>query len=329
MSIKALRLKTTVAIVLLLILSVSAVRHACAEPVRIGAYRGVISAVIYVADAQGFFKKRGVDVAIKDYGTGVMALDDLIVDKADIATCAEFVFVLQSFRQPSLRIPAAIWTGANHDLIVRTDHGIGTPQNLKGKRIAVMRGSSIEFFLHHYLVLNGIPVSSVKVVNLGPAETVKALREGTIDAALSYPPYTDEMAKLPGHKVARWPAQGGQDYYIVLAAKDEFLKQQPKRIEQVLAALTDADGFIARYPGQAQAILRQRLGVDAASVLAVWSHARLEVQLTQDMLVLMEREAKWAIRNRMTEKKEVPNYLNYFYFDALDKVKPEAVSVVH
>jgi NitT/TauT family transport system substrate-binding protein len=43
----------------------------------------------------------------------------------------------------------------------------------------------------------------------------------------------------------------------------------------------------------------------------------------------MEQEAKWAIRNRLVEAKEVPNYLDFFYFNALDKVKPEAVSIVH
>ena len=43
----------------------------------------------------------------------------------------------------------------------------------------------------------------------------------------------------------------------------------------------------------------------------------------------MEREAKWAMRNNLVEKGEVPNYLDSFYFDALDKVKPEAVTIVH
>ncbi len=43
----------------------------------------------------------------------------------------------------------------------------------------------------------------------------------------------------------------------------------------------------------------------------------------------MEREAKWAIRNKLVERREMPNYLDFFYFKALDKVKPEAVSIVH
>jgi ABC-type nitrate/sulfonate/bicarbonate transport system substrate-binding protein len=319
-----------IVIVGLLLLPGPSARRACAEPpLRVGVYRGVISALIYVADAQGFFRKKGVNLAIKEYGTGVQALNDLIDDKVDIATCAEFAFVLQSFRQPSLRIPAAIWTGSNHDLMVRTDHGIRVPQDLKGKRVSVIRGSSTEFFLHHYLILNNIPAGSLKVIYLEPSAMVKALADGTIDAALSWPPYTTEMAKQLGSKVASWEAQSGQDYYIVLASKEGFLKRQPKAIEKFLAALIDADGYIARYPSEAQAILRQKLGVDAASALALWSRSRFEVQLTQDMLVLMELEAKWVIRNNLGQGKEMPNYLNFFYFGALDKVKPKTVSIVH
>lgn len=324
------RLNIAIIIVVFLLLLVPVAQWANAEPLlRVGVYRGAISALIYMADAQGFFKKKGVSVAIKEYGTGVLALNNLIDDNVDIATCAEFAFVLQSFRQPSLRIPAAIWTGSNHDLMVRTDHGIRTPRDLKGKRVSVIRGSSTEFFLHHYLILNHIPAGSVKVVYLGPTEMVKALAEGTIDAALSWPPYSTEMAKQLGTKVARWEAQGGQDYYIVLASKEGFLKKQPKTIEQFLAALIDADTYISKYPVEAEAVLRKRLGIDAASVLASWSHASLEVQLTQDMLVLMELEAKWAIRSKAVQAREIPNYFDFFYFDALSKVKPKAVTVVH
>lgn len=318
-----------VVLLMAIIMSSALPNRASAEPLRVGIYRGLISALVYVADGQGFFKKQGVDVVIKEYGTGVQALNDLTADRVDIATGAEFAFVLQSFKQPSLRIPAAIWTGSNHYLMVRTDHGIKKPQDLKGKRVAVIRGSSTEFFLHHYLIFNNIPAGSVKVVYLDPFEMVKALVDGSIDAALSWPPYTMEMAQRLGGKVARWPAQSGQDYYIVLAAKEGFLKKQPTATGRFLAALIEAENYIAKYPDRARMSLQQRLSLEGALAFDMWSTSRFQVQLTQDMLVLMELEAKWAVRNSLVQGKQMPNYLNSLYFGAIDKVKPEAVSVVH
>ena len=312
----------------LLLLATPSVGHV-AEPLRIGVFPNIHCALIYLADSQGFFKKHGVDAAIKVYESGPEAVNDLIGDKIDITAPAEFVFVLQSFKHRDLRVPATICVASDHDLIVRKDRGIARPQDLKGKGVAVTRGSSGEFYLYNYLIFNRMPAESVRVVYQTPYEMVKAMADGTIDAALSWPPFTTQMVQQLGAKVARWPAQSGQEYYMVLLAKEEFLKKQPRTMEPFLAALLEAEGFIAKYPDRAQAILRQRLKADAGSFTEAWSRARFQVQLTQDLLVLMEREAKWAMRSDLVEKGEMPNYLDFLSFGALDKVKPEAVSIVH
>ncbi len=215
------------------------VKQASSEPLRVGATPTVNCALIYLADSEGFFKKEGIDVVIQDYETGPLAVNDLVADKVDIATAVEIVLVLQSFTHPDLRIPATIGVLSNHDLVVRKDRGITRPQDLKGKRVAVTRGSSSEFFFYTYLIFNRIPAGSVQVVNLAPSEMVKAMADGTIDAAVSWPPYPAEMERQLGAKGARWPAQSGQDAYLLLLAKEGFLKKQPKAMERFLAALSE------------------------------------------------------------------------------------------
>jgi ABC-type nitrate/sulfonate/bicarbonate transport system substrate-binding protein len=300
-----------------------------AETIRIGFPRQMGSSLVWVADSQGFFKKQGVDIVMKEYEAGVMAVNDLIADKIDVAISAEFVFVLRSFNHADLRMPATICAASDHEFIVRKDLNIAGPQDLQGKRVAVTRGSSGEFFLYNYLIFNSIPLDRIRIVYLTPLEIVKAVADGTVDAALSWQPYISQMAKQMGTKIARWPAQSGQDYYMILMAKESFLKRQPKTVEHFITALSEAEQFIAKYPNRAKTILQQRLGLPAEFFLDVWSHTRIELQLTQDLLVLMEREAKWAIRSKIVDKKEMPNYLDFFYFEALKKVKPEAVSLVH
>jgi NitT/TauT family transport system substrate-binding protein len=318
-----------VAVVAALFYLIPSVKGVSAEPVRVGFPRDISAAPIYLADSQGFFKKRGVDVVMKEYEAGVTSVNDLIADKLDLATASEFVFVLQSFRHQDLRMPATLCMLSVIELVVRKDRGIARPQDLKGKRVAVPRGTASEFFLFNYLVFNHIPAGTVEIIYRAPSEIVKAMVGGTADAAICWPPYTAEMGRQLGAKVARWPAQSGQDYYFALFAKEGFLRKQPKPIEQFLAALSDAEGFIANHPDQAQAILRNRLKMDVESFLATWSRARFQLQLSQDLLVLMEGEAKWAIRNKLAEKRQMPNYLDFFYFKALDTVKPEAVGIIH
>jgi NitT/TauT family transport system substrate-binding protein len=325
---KVLRV-SAIAIAGVLFSAVLPVRGVLAEPVRVGVYRGIHSALVYVADSQGFFKSRGVDVVMEEHEAGILAVNDLIAGRVDVATASDFVFALRSFKHPDLRIPATICVGSDHGLVVRKDRGITRPQDLKGKRVAVTRGSSTEFFLYNYLIFNRIPAGSVHVVDQTPSEMVKAMADGAIDAALWLPPYTTMMEKQLGAKGAHWPAQSGQDYYFALFTKEAFLKKQPKEMEQFIAALSDAEAFIAKYPDRAQSVLQSSLKVDRETFLATWSRLLFRLQLTQDLIVLMEREAKWAIRNKLVESKTMPNYLQLFYFQALDKVKPEAVRIIH
>jgi ABC-type nitrate/sulfonate/bicarbonate transport system substrate-binding protein len=320
----------TVAVVAGVLLSVIlSVREVCAEPLRLGVYRGAESALAYLADSEGFFKKQGIDVVMKEYETGVLAVNDLIADREDVATATQFAFVLQAFKYPDLRVPATISASTEAEFVVRKDRAVTRPQDLKGKQVAVVRGTSSEFFLYTYLIFNSVPAGTVRVVYHTPSEMVKAMADGTLDAALCWPPYTSRMEKQLGANGAVWPAQSGQEMYVALFAKEKYLRTQPKTMRQFLAALSDAEDLVAKYPDRAQAILRNRLKIDDELFLATWSRTRTQLQLTQDLLLLMEREAKWAIRNRLIEKREMPNYLDFMYFDALDKVKPEAVSIVH
>jgi NitT/TauT family transport system substrate-binding protein len=42
----------------------------------------------------------------------------------------------------------------------------------------------------------------------------------------------------------------------------------------------------------------------------------------------MEDEARWMIQNRLTDKTQVPNYLDYLATEALGQVNPKAVRLV-
>jgi len=186
------------------------------------------------------YSRRDSDFARRLVERLTQANRNIWVDFDDIAPTAEFVFVLRTFKHPDLKVAATICDSSDHDLVVRTDRGLTQPQDLKGKRVAITRGSSGEFFLHSYLVFNRIPVRNIDLIYRTPSELVQVMADGTADAALSWPPWTTQMAQQLGPKVARWPSQSGQPYYLVLLAKEGFLKRQPKKMEQFLAAIADA-----------------------------------------------------------------------------------------
>ena len=54
-----------------------------------------------------------------------------------------------------------------------------------------------------------------------------------------------------------------------------------------------------------------------------------KLSLDKELLIAMEDEARWHIENESTDAKEVPNYLDQIYFDALESVNPDAVNIIH
>ncbi len=118
------------------------------EKLRMGVYTGSISTLVYIAQQQGFFKRHGIDLTVENYQTGVQAMEDLLAGKIDAATASEFVLVLQGFKRQDLRTIGTISASDNCEVVARRDRGIRKPDDLRGKRVGVSKGTGAEFFLN-------------------------------------------------------------------------------------------------------------------------------------------------------------------------------------
>jgi NitT/TauT family transport system substrate-binding protein len=52
------------------------------------------------------------------------------------------------------------------------------------------------------------------------------------------------------------------------------------------------------------------------------------VLLDQVLVVAMEDQARWIIKNNLTTERETPSFVNYIYVDGLQAVKTEAVNSI-
>ena len=99
-------------------------------------------------------------------------------------------------------------------------------------------------------------------------------------------------------------------------------------IRNVLAALVDAETYTQQNPEEAQQIIANRLGQNKSYISEVWPKYHLIVSLDQSLIIAMEDEARFAIQNNLTDKREVPNYRYNIYRDGLDAIKPQAVTII-
>jgi ABC-type nitrate/sulfonate/bicarbonate transport system substrate-binding protein len=141
-------------------------------------------------------------------------------------------------------------------------------------------------------------------------------------------PHVYNLRERLGEKVVTWPAQQGQDFYWLVISREDVLKARPALGEKFFRAMVQAEAFAAEHPEEAQTIVAQRLNVSDTYIKYAWPKSKFEVSLPQALIIVMEDEARWMIRNGITTQTSVPNYMNYIYFDGIQAAKPAAVTII-
>ena len=299
-----------------------------AEEITLAAYSGSESALVYIAQEQGFFADNGVNVAFKEYEAGKLAADALLAGEADISTSTDFVFVSNSLEQDNLRILGTVAEFDNIELVARADHDISEPADLSGKRVGVTRQSAGEFFLGTFLSFNGLSLADVEIVDLNPSEIVDAITRGDIDAALTWNPNVFNIKQALEDNAVAWPGQSGQSLYFVLLANEQFVSERPEAIARFLGALRQAERFVKENNDEAKEFVSQKFEYEPSYLDAIWPNHEFVLSLPQAVLIVLEDQASWRIANGLTAATAVPNFLEYIYFDGLEAVNPAAITVV-
>lgn len=298
------------------------------EKITLAAYAGSYGFLPFIAQEKGYFSANGLDVTIITFDFGLKAAEALLAGKADIATAADFVLTSLGFDHTDLRAISSIARSRTDEIVFRTDRGIETPKDLKGKKVGVSPKTKGEFFLARFLVLNGMDYRDVVIVHLEPARIVEALAQGTIDAASIWEPFVSDILKRLGDKARSWPAQSEVAFYYLLLGRENWLLEHPEAVQRFLASLVQAEEFTRKNPREAQQFVSRRFNYDPAFVQALWQKNNFTVELPHQVLLLMEEGARWRIKHNLTDNTEVPNYLDYIYTDGLTIVKPGAVKII-
>jgi NitT/TauT family transport system substrate-binding protein len=299
------------------------------EKVTIAAYLGEFSSLVFIAENQGYFADNSLDVIIKEYETGLGPIQAVLAGDADFATAAEFVLVSNSFNREDLKAISTIDLGNAIELVARKDRGINNPTDLKGKKIAIPQKTQAEFFLGSFLIFNGLSIGDVKVFNMSPSELVEAISDGTVDAVMIWEPNIHKIKNRLGGNAITFLGQSGQDFFFLIVGDGVKIKDNPSVVKRLLSALLKAETFVNSNPIETQNIISQRANMEMDYLENVWQKNKFVLSLPPALIIAMEDEARWAIKNNLTNATEVPNYLDYIYFDALKGVKPEAIGIIY
>jgi len=294
------------------------------------------SALVHVAVAKGYFAGEGFDVRPLIYTSGKAALQQVIENKADFATVAETPIMFSILKGEKIFVVANIEASSmNNAVVARKDAGIAAPGDLKKKRIGFTPGTTSDFFLDSLLTANGLTRKDIHPVILKPEEMQDAIMAKKVDAVSAW--------NYPLSQIKQQLGPDGTVFYdreiytetFNIAAQQDFVRKNPETVKRFLRALIKAEDFVAKYPDEAQAIMSAATKIDLSLIHEVWKDCNHEVWndcnyhvvFDQTLLITLEDETRWAIKNKLTEQTDMPDYRSFIHLDSLMAVKPEAVKM--
>ena len=178
------------------------------------------------------------------------------------------------------------------------------------------------------LISGSVLRNEVEVVNKKPPEIADALINGEVDAVSTWQPIVIELQKRLGENGFTFTGEEIHTETINLAGRQDYIDRNPAIIKKLLQAAMKAELFIRENPDESIDMIANYIDMDRGRLIDLWDIYNLEITLDQSLLITVEDESRWAIKNDLTDATEVPNYLNYIYLDALETVMPDAVSII-
>ncbi|WP_317201746.1 sulfonate ABC transporter substrate-binding protein [Janthinobacterium sp.] len=208
---------------------------------------------------------KGVEVKWTEFPAGPVLLEGLNVGSIDFGTVGEAPPIFAQAAGANL-----VYVGneppspSSEAIVVPKDSKIRTLADLKGKRVALNKGSNVHFLLLKALEKAGVGYREIETVFLPPADARAAFERGSVDAWAIWDPFLAAAEKQLGARVladgkglvsnhqfylaARPYAEKNADVVRIvieeLAKVDEWGRNNLKEVAQLLAAQTGLDAGV-------------------------------------------------------------------------------------
>jgi NitT/TauT family transport system substrate-binding protein len=248
-----------VALLFGLVLAILPARTALADTVQIALSTWVGYGPLYIAAQEGYFKKNDVDVQLIKMEDPKERFPTLMADRIQMLASTVDAGLLYMKRPTDFQYVVAIDDSDGGDGIV-AKKDISTIPDLKGKRVAVDKGSVSEFYLDDLLSKAGMNESELNVVNMTAGDAGSAFVTGRVDAAVTWEPWLSRGKTASfGHLLIDSSKTPGL-ITDVLIAKTDWIKAHPKEVAGIVRSWNEAVAFYEQHPDQAIPIMAKGVG---------------------------------------------------------------------
>jgi sulfonate transport system substrate-binding protein len=239
-----------------------------AKELRIGFQKA--ASLFVLQKAQGTLERRlapqGISVKWVEFPAGPQLLEGLNVGAVDVgfvgeappifaqAANARFVYIGND--------PAAPLAEA---LVVPKDSPLKSAAELKGRRVALNKGSNVNYLLVKLLEKNGLKYGDITPVYLAPADARAAFEKGAVDAWVIWDPFLAAAEQQSGARQIG-DGSGLVSNYSFYLSQTDFVQANPRLIQELFRNTQEAARFVQADTARAAALIAPLQGLDVEVV---------------------------------------------------------------
>jgi taurine transport system substrate-binding protein len=222
-----------------------------------------------------------------------------------------------------------IYDNINDAEALVVDSSITSPQDMRGKTIAVPFGSTTHFHMMFALEQFGISPKDLKVIDMSPPDMVAAWERGDINGGFVWDPALGKMkgkgrVLLTSGDLSNW----GKATFDAMVARKGFTDDNPEFMCQWVKMVAAADADYRANPGdygpgsaKAKGIAKAVGGDDAGvgTVLALYDYPTLEQQASATWLAGGVQNALMAASQFLKEQGKLDSVLGSYAESATPK----------
>jgi sulfonate transport system substrate-binding protein len=145
-------------------------------------------------------------------------------------------------------------------IIVPKTSSVQTLTDLKGKRVALNKGSNVHYLLLKLLEKNNLALSDIEVVYLPPSDARAAFERGAVDAWVIWDPFFAAAEQQLGARVIATGQNLVSNHQFYLADRT-FAEKNPQVLKTVIAELNATTQWVATHQDEASQLLEKPTGL--------------------------------------------------------------------
>lgn len=212
--------------------------------------------------------KIGYTVEWSEFPAGPQLLEALNVGAVDFGSTGETPPIFaQAAGAPLVYVAHEPPAPRGEAILVPADSPIKTVADLKGKNVALNKGSNVHFLLVKALEDAGVAYTDIKTSFLPPADARAAFEQGAVDAWVIWDPFQAAAEAATGARTLRNGENLVPNHQFYLSTKD-FVDAHAEALDVTIAAIGDIDQWAKANTATAAQELAPIVGIPG-DILAI------------------------------------------------------------